>query len=74
MEEDRNFTYDPQLESDQFWLALREMFETWQDEDMINERFEIDGEWYKVRMWNDEAIHGKKKMVFEFTLRTPNGK
>jgi hypothetical protein len=69
----RNMTYDPQLESDQFWSDLRTMFNQWQDEDMVNERFEIEGETYKIRLWNDESIHGKDKMIFEITLRTPNG-
>jgi len=66
---DRNFTYDPELETEEFWAALKNYFDEWQDEDIFIRRFNFMGKEYKIRLINREEIEGKNRMVFEILLR-----
>lgn len=46
-----DFSYDPELESDEFWNFLKQMFDSWEDEENVNNRVVIDTSKYKISMY-----------------------
>jgi hypothetical protein len=43
-----DFTYDPELTTDEFWQYVRDKFNEWNDENRVDSRFTIVTNNYKV--------------------------